>query len=167
MSARLNATFRGTQTRAHKGVTKAVTVLLFLLLASLFLGAQGGGGDPWSIAMRLEFDTPIAEFVSAAQSVQRDARLDWSSDGCSAPVIGSTGRSFDFTDACRRHDFAYRNLGRLDAGRKWTAALRARVDSKFLSDMRVHCDARQRRDKAACRAWANLFYSAVRQFSGP
>jgi hypothetical protein len=117
--------------------------------------------------MRFEFDTTIAEFVSAADAAGRDSRLDWSSDGCSAPVIGSTGRTFDFADACRRHHFAYRNLGRLESGKKWTAALRSRVDTRFLADMRAHCDSRPRIDRGSCRAWANLFYSAVRQFSGP
>jgi hypothetical protein len=85
------------------------------------------------------FRTPLATFISTADSPTRDARLDWSSDGCSAPIIESTGRTFDFRNACRRHDFGYRNYSRLDNGTKWTSALRARVDAVFLKDMHVDC----------------------------
>ena len=98
-----------------------------------------------------------------------DPWFDWSTDFCSAPLIGNTGRSFNFTNACRRHDFGYRNLHLLDrrygAGH-WTPANRLRVDRQFLADLRNHCFARAWYDEPSCLAWASAFYSAVRLAGG-
>ncbi len=113
------------------------------------------------------FRTPLATFISTADSPTRDARLDWSSDGCSAPIIESTGRTFDFRNACRRHDFGYRNYSRLDNGTKWTSALRARVDAVFLKDMHADCARRPRVVRASCTLWAHTFYRFVRTYAGP
>ena len=66
-----------------------------------------------SVAETLLFRTSLPAFVNIANEQNHDVRLDWSSDGCSAPVVHSTGRSFDFTNACRRHDFGYRNMSQL------------------------------------------------------
>lgn len=115
----------------------------------------------------LLFATPLDRFITLADSTLHDARLDWASDGCSAPVVHSTGRSFDFTSPCRRHDFGYRNLSRLEGGRYWTGALRRRVDDVFLRDMRAHCALRVASEKVRCRGWALLFYRAVRTYAGP
>ena len=113
------------------------------------------------------FRTPLATFISTADSPTRDARLDWSTDGCSAPIIESTGRTFDFRNACRRHDFGYRNYSRLDNGTKWTSALRARVDAVFLKDMHADCALRPRVVRASCTLWAHTFYRFVRTYAGP
>src|SRR5258706_12336967 len=57
------------------------------------------------------YATPMSGFIAAVGS---DQWFDWSTDFCSAPLVGNTGRSFNFTNACRRHDFGYRNLHLLD-----------------------------------------------------
>ena len=113
------------------------------------------------------FRTPLATFISTADSPTHDSRFDWSSDGCSAPIIESTGRTFDFRNACRRHDFGYRNYSRLDNGTKWTSALRARVDAVFLKDMRADCARRPRVVRASCTLWAQTFFRFVRTYAGP
>ena len=113
------------------------------------------------------FRRPLTQFIAEADSPSRDVRLDWTTDGCSAPVVQGTGRSFDFTGACRRHDFGYRNYSRLDGGRWWTASLRSRIDSVFRRDMLDHCSTRPRLTRVSCRAWASVFYRAVRVASGP
>lgn len=145
----------------------AVPVSFLAALAALVVGSATTLASPVKVAERLVFRTSLTAFVSVADSVERDERLDWSSDGCSAPVVGSSGRSFDFTSACRRHDFAYRNIARLDDGRHWTSRMRARVDSVFLRDMRTDCASRPRVTRASCRNWASLFYSVVRARGGP
>ncbi len=96
-------------------------------------------------------------FLAYRVSPDRDARLDYSTDYCSAPLVGSSGASFDFSDACLRHDFGYRNYDRLGifAGRKEA------VDDRFLADMRDHCAARPPADRDRCFAWARVFYEAV------
>ncbi len=109
------------------------------------------------------FDTSIKEFTKAATT--SDTWFDWSTDGCSAPLVGNTGRSFDFTAACHRHDFGYRNLRRLEdryGVDDWNSATRKQVDQQFLADMRVHCHGRAFLLRATCYAWAQTFYAAVR-----
>lgn len=105
-------------------------------------------------------DAPLEEFLDYRDSSQRDERLDWSTDECSAPVVGSTGVSFDFTDACLRHDFGYRNTKQLGLfGQR-----KAEIDNRFLADMKDHCATRGALLQASCYRWAYTFYHAVRRF---
>ena len=126
-----------------------MAVVASLLLAACMTAAPPPPA-PHVVVRSLVFDTSLARF-----------------DGCSVPVLGSTGRTFDFFDACRRHDFAYRNLGRLDDGKWWTPQMRARVDSIFRRDMLANCAGRQPSARATCNAWAETFYRAVRIYAGP
>ena len=121
--------------------------------------SASASGDRLAFVER-QIDAPLADFLRARATA--DPRFDWSTDGCSAPVVGSRGLTFDFRDACLRHDFGYRNLkalGRFDAARK------LRADERFLDDMRASC-ARRRHAlvRARCRDWALLFFLAVRRF---
>lgn len=116
---------------------------------------------------RLVFVVPLADFIREADTPTHDTRVDWTSDGCSAPLIHSTGRSFNFVDSCRRHDFAYRNFSRIDRGILWTPPLRHRVDRMFLRDMRCQCSTRRPYDRPTCNAWAFVFYHSVRIYAGP
>lgn len=105
-------------------------------------------------------DAPLEEFLEYRDSAGRDERLDWSTDECSAPVVGSTGISFDFTNACLRHDFGYRNtkaLGLFDQRK-------AEIDNRFLADMKDHCATRSVFLQSSCYRWAYTFYHAVRRF---
>ena len=147
--------------------------------------------EPATMAGRVEvlmFRTPLTTFVATSQSPRGvDGTLDWSTDQCSAPIVGSTGRSFDFTAACLRHDFGYRNYKMLDRlfncaqrpangicaegtwsyGRWWNASNRARLDAQFKKDLFAHCSSRPVWDRPTCRAWATAFHKAVRAFGGP
>jgi len=120
-----------------------------------------------TVAETLLFHTSLPAFVSIADSPLHDARLDWGTDGCSAPIVQSTGRSFDFYDACRRHDFGYRNMSRFKNGRVWTEALRLRIDERFRKDMRSSCSARDVITRTQCLAWAETFFRTVRRFGAP
>ncbi len=120
--------------------------------------------------MRILYSTPMDRFVAMARA--GDPWLDWSTDFCSAPLVGTTGRSFDFHDACRRHDFAYRNLRLLETrygsgGTYWNTSTRRRADELFLTDMKAHCARRPWFEAPMCRGWADTFYRAVRIFGGP
>lgn len=112
-------------------------------------------------------DEPISTFVAVAVAPSHDPWFDWSTDLCSAPLVGNTGRSFNFTESCRRHDFAYRNLHRIEARYRvdsWNGTERLRADRRFLSDMLGHCATRSILLRATCRGWAYTFYYAVRTF---
>lgn len=44
--------------------------------------------------------------------------------------------------------------------------MRERVDKLFLADMRRDCAPRPAVQRATCRSWANVYFAAVRNFSG-
>ena len=134
------------------------------------------------------FQTPIREFDRSRFMWRRQHKwFDWSTDGCSAPLIGVEGRSFNFVAACRRHDFGYRNLKLLDQryncsdtqpgsicsvsswtyGRFWNSTQRQRVDEQFNRDMLEHCASRLRSFRVRCEAWAFAYFKSVRTIGGP
>lgn len=163
-----------------------------LVAASSLLAAQPSPApDPARDLRRIEtlvFSTPISDFVklTGAHSVE-DSWFDWTTDGCSAPVIGDSGRSFDFSRPCLRHDFAYRNYKLLDAryscanrpsaslcavgdvrpGVYWNATTRQRIDQRFRNDMMYECALRKTSERFRCRLWAETYYKAVRIAGGP
>lgn len=124
----------------------------------------------WTYVSRLSFSVSLSTFsVSRATG---DRWFDWTTDGCSAPLIGDTGRSFNFREACIRHDFGYRNLKLLErrygTGRTyWNATNRKRVDQQFLADLKLHCRGRALPLRPTCQWWADIFYGAVRIAGGP
>ena len=120
-----------------------------------------------SVAEALLFRNSLPAFVAIADSPTHDVRLDWSTDGCSAPIVQSTGRSFDFYNACRRHDFGYRNMSRFKNGRVWNETVRLRIDERFRADMRNSCVSRDVITHTQCLAWAETFFRAVRRFGKP
>lgn len=140
--------------------------------------AAGGGSAEADRAFveRMQFATSLAAFSDAARrrvgpdGRAADAWFDWSTDYCSAPLVGNTGRSFNFTEPCRRHDFGYRNAKLLDrrygAGRYWNSSTRKRTDQQFLADMLDHCSTRWIFDRPSCVAWAYTYYGAVRAAGG-
>jgi hypothetical protein len=99
----------------------------------------------------------LDEFLAYRVSPDRDPRLDYSTDFCSAPLVGSTGGSFDFSEPCLRHDFGYRNYDRLGLFRQRKDA----VDERFLADMRDHCVSRPSSEHDRCLGWARAFHAAV------
>ena len=114
--------------------------------------------------------TPLGGFVARATNGSADAWFDWTTDLCSAPVVRSTGLTFDFRWSCRRHDFAYRNLHRIDRryGTKvWNSVNRSWADHRFLADMRSQCSKRSLWQRPTCYGWAQTFYTAVRLAGGP
>jgi hypothetical protein len=134
------------------------------------------------------FQTPVREFDRSRFMWRRQHRwFDWSTDGCSAPLVGGEGRSFNFVAACRRHDFGYRNLKLLDQryncsdaqpgsicsvyswtyGRFWNSTQRQRIDEQFNRDMLEHCASRLRSFRVRCEAWAFAYFNSVRAIGGP
>jgi hypothetical protein len=141
--------------------------VLCTLIVTACLSVSASPAPPAHVvAESLVFNKSLKTFIATAETNARDKRLDWTSDGCSAPIIGSTGRTFNFYNACRRHDFAYRNFARLDKGKWWTESLRARIDTVFKKDMASDCATRSLVDKRSCMTWMNIFYEAVRTYAG-
>lgn len=110
------------------------------------------------------FDVDFSTFKRAKFSLMRAyPLLDWTSDGCSAPVVGSEGRSFNFTHACVRHDFGYRNIKRLG---QFNEIVRTKLDEQFHRDLESSCVTQVRTRKIRCLLWAETFFVAVRATGG-
>lgn len=137
-------------------------VLAVLVAAASVLAAPSiSESDQQSLVTRIAFDLDLNNFTrQRATLTRKHPELDWTTDGCSAPVVGSEGRTFDFRIPCARHDFAYRNfttLGVLDE------ALRARIDDQFRKDLYRSCERQLRTRRIRCVAWAELFVEVVRR----
>jgi hypothetical protein len=159
-----------TRLRLLIAVATAATALSPVADRAIASGSTRSARTDLAYVEQMLYTTPITTFVATAK--RGDPWFDWSTDFCSAPLVGTTGRSFDFHDACRRHDFGYRNLRTLEArygtgSRYWNAANRKRVDRQFLSDMKTHCRPRPWYEESTCRAWAETFYGVVRALGGP
>ena len=102
----------------------------------------------------------LDDFLRYRSAEEHDPRLDFSTDECSAPVVGNSGQTYDFTDACLRHDFGYRNYGTLGL----IGERRRSVDERFLADMQAHCATRPRDEVVSCLGWARDYHRAVRTF---
>lgn len=119
-----------------------VLVSVLLVLGALLLGgpAAAAAPAPESRTDRLIFTTPMAEFQRQRTAAVPGDGLDWSSDGCSVPLLREPQRSvpqgFDFRAACERHDFGYRNL---KAQGRFGEDVRRRVDDGFRADMDAVC----------------------------
>lgn len=110
------------------------------------------------------FDVDFSTFKREKFSLQRAYPfLDWTTDGCSAPVVGGEGRSFNFTHACIRHDFGYRNIKRLG---QFNEVVRTKLDEQFRHDLESSCATQVRTRKIRCLMWAETFYVAVRATGG-
>lgn len=141
-----------------------------LIASLLFVAASVAAPSPHSAATlgsvveRGVFATELTEFPRFVRENRRFYRgLDWSTDYCSAPFVGNTGRSFNFRLPCQRHDFGYRNLKIIGA---FTEENRKRVDDRFLADMKSTCTPRGVTQRYNCFLWADTFYAAVRVFAG-
>jgi hypothetical protein len=88
---------------------------------------------------------------------------DWSSDGCSAPLVGNG--SYNFVNPCLRHDFAYRNLQRVERqfGRNvWSQNNKGNADTRFGADLDLRCNAFPEWERPFCQGDAEAYEYAVR-----
>ena len=146
--------------------------LSMLVAATSILAVNSAPPDPASktfaneatIITHLMFDLDLKAFTRQYSSLRRENKtLDWSTDGCSAPLIGDSGRSFNFRWPCLRHDFGYRNF---KSRGLFNTEMRQRVDDRFRRDLDESCEPKQRTFKVRCLAWAEIFLTAVRAAGG-
>lgn len=107
---------------------------------------------------KLLFQDSITTFTAARNAKSPDC-FDWESDGCSCSPddIGK----FDFLPSCKRHDFGYRNMKKLN---RFNEATRKRVDDNLRDDLYNLCNTFGVLDKLKCRGIAELYYASVRNF---
>ena len=173
------------------GVAQVALVAASSVLAaitSLFAIAEPNADRDMKLIESVVFNTSLNEFDRSRFTWRRQQSwFDWTTDGCSVPIIGNDGRSFNFAAACRRHDFGYRNLKLLDRryncagltpgsicrndswsyGQFWNAEQRSKIDEQFQRDMFASCTTRARTRRVRCEAWAITFFQSVRTIGGP
>jgi len=173
------------------GVAQVALVAASSVLAaitSLFAIAEPNADRDLKFIESVSFNISLSEFDRSRFMWRRQQPwFDWTTDGCSVPIIGNDGRSFNFGAACRRHDFGYRNLKLLDRryncvglapgticsidtwsyGQFWNAVQRSRIDEQFQRDMFTSCTTRARSMRVRCEAWAITFFQSVRTIGGP
>ncbi len=138
------------------------------LAVALVFGASLTGCQwvkPMSDLDKLVNDSPMATFleVRAAPAATPYASFDWTTDGCSSGPIGAS--PYNFTQACWRHDFSYRNLKRIEAqtgADMWNERNKYVADRRFQVDLKRRCDTFNVVVRPTCNAAAESFYNAVR-----
>ncbi|GGN97842.1 hypothetical protein GCM10010112_90510 [Actinoplanes lobatus] len=92
------------------------------------------------------------------QSAWAAYAFNWSTDYCSSSPDNPLG--FDFTLACARHDFGYRNYKEMSA----FDANKSRLDSAFYEDLKRKCATYSTAVRPACNSLAWTYYQAVAIF---
>ena len=137
----------GVTGRPRRLALLAPVLVVLPVLATLLLDEAPAVAAPGPARAEVTARTDQLIFITALDEFQRQRAaagpvdgLDWSSDGCSVPVLQEPQRSvpqgFDFRAACERHDFGYRNL---KAQARFTEDVRRRIDDGFRADMDAVC----------------------------
>ncbi|MFC4065847.1 phospholipase [Actinoplanes subglobosus] len=134
------AALLGTAAPAH-----AVTPAEKLAALSTFTQTSVSGYNSWNAARQ-------------NQGAWSAYGFDWSTDYCSSSPDNPLG--FDFTLACYRHDFGYRNYKAVGA----FSANKSRLDSAFYEDLKRKCATYSAAVRPACTSLAWTYYQAVSIF---
>ncbi|QFU92316.1 phospholipase [Amycolatopsis sp. YIM 10] len=138
--------------RSVRGLLRKLTVSA-AVAGSLVIGAGTAQAiDVRAVTDDYLFSKSLSGFVSVRGTYPSD--LDWSTDACSWSPDKPLG--YNFTQACWRHDFGYRNYKKQS---RFTDANRLKIDNNFYDDMKDICNG-----AGACNAAAWTYYQAVRQF---
>ncbi|KAJ6261526.1 hypothetical protein Dda_4196 [Drechslerella dactyloides] len=126
---------------------------------------------------QLLFSTPMAEFIADQKKKLYSPPLKWGTDGCSLRQSWATAagwgdkdkpKGYKFMNACRRHDFGYRNY---KLQQRFTASNKAKIDNNFKADLQTQCRAQfpvdsksslaKKAQLADCLEVANLYFLGV------
>ena len=153
--------------KVKKKIFQAVSVAVMLATSGLTLGSTPALARPYKepVGSTVGFveqlmSSSLKDFMKTRESSAAFPGLDWTTDLCTSPARG-TGLSFNFNNACIRHDFGYRNYKKFGL---FTEDKRGTIDAIFLKDMREHCRTRSVVLRPGCYAAAGRYYIAVRNF---
>ncbi|MEV1287121.1 phospholipase [Micromonospora sp. NPDC049679] len=137
------------------------------LLTALGLAGPAAAAPPDKPAVLSSWTQTSASSFNAWNSARANQgawaayAFDWSTDYCSSSPDNPLG--FDFTLACYRHDFGYRNYkaaGQFPGNKN-------RLDSAFYEDLKRKCATYSSSVRPACTSLAWTYYEAVRAFGAP
>ena len=86
--------------------------------------------------------------------------FNWTTDLCSFSPENPFG--FNFSRACRRHDFNYRNF---KDTRIFTSTNKTKIDAVFYNDARAICAPFSWLKRISCNGLALTYYNAIRAFA--
>nr|WP_083977736.1 phospholipase A2 [Herbidospora sakaeratensis] len=135
----------------------AVRISVVAVLLSSGPGIARADDDPLEKTDQLLFEVSLDDFVERAE--EKGEGLVWSVDDCS--FAGGDG-GFGFADACRRHDFGYRNYRAQD---RLTPEGRERIDGQLLADVNTLCGRYRGWETfrgVACRGEGQALHALVR-----
>ncbi|MFC7528062.1 phospholipase [Actinoplanes sp. GCM10030250] len=126
-------------------------------------------GPAWGVVpdkgtLLARWTQPTAESTAEWNAARRDRGkwaeygFDWSTDYCSHGPEKPVG--FDFRNACRHHDFGYRNYRAAGT----FAAHKRRIDEVFRADLRRTCDGYRTLVQPVCNTVAWTYYQATVNF---
>lgn len=153
------AVIRSLARRRRPGFLAAATATATLVLTAGTAHADLGSGELESITDEYLFTLSLPRFVDVRADRPHADQLDWSSDSCSWSPDKPFG--FEFGSGCDRHDFGYRNYKRQQ---RFTEEHRHAIDDNFKADMYSSCGPDPAHGELVCKATANLYYFAVREF---
>ncbi|GAA4435374.1 phospholipase [Actinokineospora soli] len=140
--------------RAARGAIASVTAATAIVLGAGTASAELSPSQLVSVTDTYLYSYSLNSFISTRNARPYATQLDWSSDACSYSPDNPFG--YNFTPACHRHDFGYRNYKRQG---RFTETTRLRIDNQFKTDMYTVCGS-----SWTCRRTADVYYSAVREF---
>lgn len=143
-------------TPVRRAASIAGASLCALVLAAGTAHAELAPDELRAVTDHYLYDVDLAEFHDISTERPHADQLDWTSDSCSWSPDHPLG--FDFAVSCDRHDFGYRNYPKQD---RFGEPERLRIDDNFRDDLRTSCG-----PDPTCRATADLYYFAVREFGG-
>jgi hypothetical protein len=147
-----------TAIKVEPGIAGAVQGAFCKAVGADCVRASSQAKSPETEASILEgvLESTLDEFLAMKSDPERDPRMDYSDDGCSAPT-GSEGFWFHFREACERHDFGYRNSKRLGL----FDDLKDSIDLLFADDMLAACAQEAWWQRRPCRWMAGVYFGAV------
>lgn len=141
---------------------KSLTSIVFVILSGLSAFASAAPQNHAqcectpAITDELVFEVSMATFQER-RSTRDPPCCDWTSNGCSWSPDNPFG--FDFSQACERHDFGYRNF---EDQNRFSEENRLRIDDQFRSDLYNQCE-EEGDEEEVCKFLANVYYAAVRR----
>lgn len=139
---------------------RAAATLLSLIAIALITSCASPPGTEARARLltraEVEMEVSLPTFIEHRRA--QGSPFDWSSDGCSSSPDRPFG--FDFTAACWRHDFGYRNFLHglaLDP----TSERKAAIDARLGTDLDTICR-RHALWRRLCGQVAHLYVWAVR-----
>ena len=166
-------------------LTRSLATVILVLVTLMGLVAPASAATRATLkaaATAVAYET-VGGSNYATYKAKYPASLNWGNDGCSVPAaVANAVPKMEwvldhymgvFQKSCDRHDFGYRNFGSntttSGVHQKFspTQATKDRIDTRFLTNMRIQCDTRYDDlldipARSTCRGAANIFYTAVK-----